>query len=168
MAESWQPALDDVGRLIPTRTRDAADPGSDEMLGTFTTTTTPSADQAQAMIDAAVRDVVSQTGPIDAYHDVELTDAARNAAAWRAAADIELSYPNRDADVQVYEALDARAKYEMTVVLRRLQIQGEGAPEAVPFWSAPDPPPYADADPGDYTRPLGVWYWGGVDPGPIL
>jgi hypothetical protein len=138
------------------------------MLGTFTTTTTPTADQAQAMIDAAVRDVISQTGPLDAYHDAELTDAARNAAAWRAAADIELSYPNRDADVAVYEQLDARAKYEMTVVLRRLQIAGEGAAEAVPLWSAPDPPPYADADPGDYTRPLGVGYWGGVDRGTVL
>lgn len=167
MAEPWQPALDDVGRLIPTRTRDAADPGSDEMLGTFTTTTTPTADQAQAMIDAAVRDVISLTGPIDAYHDAELNDAARNAAAWRAAADIELSYPNRNADVAVYDQLDARARYELANLLRRLQIQGEGSPEAVPFWSAPDPPPYADRDPGDFTRPMGTWWWGGVDRGTV-
>lgn len=167
MTQAWQPALDDVGRLIPTRTRDTADPGSDEMLGTFTTTTTPDADAAQATIDAAVRDVLSLTGPLDGA-DTELLDAARNAAAWRAAADIEISYPNRDADVSVYQELDARAKYELAGLLRRLQIQGEGAEEAVPFWSAPPPPPYADRDPGDYTRALGLAYWGGVDPGPVL
>jgi hypothetical protein len=167
VAQPWQPALDDVGRLIPTRTRDAGNPGSDEMLGTFTTSTTPSADEAQAAIDAAVRSVLSQTGQLDAT-DAELLDQARVAAAWRSAADIELAYPNRDADVAVYQELDARAKYELANLLRRLQIQGEGATEAVPFWAAPPPPVYADADPGDYTRPLGAGWWGGVDPGTVL
>lgn len=167
MAEAWAPALDDIARHIPTRTRDTDDPGSDELLGTFTQHTTPTADQAQPIIDAAVAGVLSRTGPLDAT-DAALLDAARVAAEWRAAADIELAYPQRDADVFVYQQLDARAQYELTGLLRRLQGQGEGFADAVPAWSAPDPPVYADQpDPGDYTRPLGVRYWGAVDMGPI-
>jgi hypothetical protein len=162
VAVTWAPALDDVARLIPTRTRDAAVPGDDTLLGTFTTTTTPTAAQAQATIDAAALTVLSQTGPLDAA-DANLLAQARVAVAWRAAADIELGYPNRDADVHVYDQLDSRAKYELAQLLRRLQAQGEGYAESVPFWSAPDPPVYADRDPGDYTRPLGIWYWSGTD-----
>jgi hypothetical protein len=163
VAEPWAPALDDVGRLVLTRTRDMTTPGSDKLLGTFTANTTPDAGQAQAVIDAAVRNVLSQTGQLDGYHDQELLDAARNAAAWRAAADIELMDPNRDADIHVYQSLDQRAQYELTQLLRRLQIQGEGVSESVPFWSAPDPPPYADRDPGDFTPVMGPGFWGGVD-----
>jgi hypothetical protein len=166
VAQPWAPALDDVARHIPTRTRDTRTPGSDQLLGTFTSTTTPDADAAQAVIDAAVRFVLSQTGTLDA-RDGELLAQARVAAEWRAAADIEIAYPGRDADVAVYDQLNARAQLELTTLLRRLQIQGEGAPEGVPFWSAPDAPPYADRDPGDYTRPLGPVYWGGVDRPPL-
>jgi hypothetical protein len=160
---AWAPTLEDVARHIPTRTRDERNPGSDEMLGTFTAGTTPDDSQAQAAIDGAVRDVLSRTGPLD-LNDAELLDAARDAAEWRAAADIEVSYPNRDADVHVYDQLDARAKYELDTLLRRLQGQGEGYAESAPAWSAPDPPPYADRDPGDFTR-YGPWYWGGIDRG---
>jgi hypothetical protein len=71
--------------------------------------------------------------------------------------------PNRDADLAAYDKLDARAKYELTLLIRRLQALGEGTAESVPFWSAPPPPPYADRDPGDYTPVLGPGYWGGID-----
>ena len=150
MAEAWSPALDDVARLIPTRTRDVKTPSSDEMLGTFTSGTTPDAGQAQAVIDAAVLGLLSQTGPLDPSDDA-LLDQARAAAAWRAAADIELGYPNRDADIHVYDQLDSRAKYELATLLHRLQALGEGYAENQPVWSAPDPPPWADEDP-DYRR----------------
>jgi hypothetical protein len=163
--QPWAPGLDDVARHIPTRTRDVKNPGSDTMLGTFTANTTPTDGQAQAVIDAAVGSVLSQTGTLDP-NDAALGDQARAAVEWRAAADIEISYPNRDADVHVYDQLDARAKYELATLLRRLQILGEGAPESVPYWSAPDPPVYADMDPGDYTQPLAIFY-GGIDRGPI-
>ena len=148
MAEPWAPTLEDVARHIPTRTRDTRTPGEDVMLGTFTAGTTPDDSQAQAAIDAAVRDVLSRTGPLDTG-DGELLDAARGAAEWRAAADIELAYPNRDADVHVADQLDARAKYELDTLLARMQGQGEGPLplETVPAWSAPDPPPWADSDP---------------------
>lgn len=166
MAASWEPALDDVARLIPTRTRDAANPGSDDLLGTFTSTTTPTDGQAQAVIDAAVVSVTARTGQLDSG-DGDLLAQARTAVAWRAAADIELGYPNREADIRVYDQLDARAKWELTQLLLRLQALGEGTPMSAPAWSAPAPPVYADRDPGDYTRPLGPGFWGGVDPGPI-
>jgi hypothetical protein len=162
MAEAWAPALDDVARHVLGRTRDTKTPGSDAVLGTFTEHTTPTAGQAQAVIDAAVLGILSQTGALDRA-DRDLLDQARVAAEWRAAADIELMDPNRDADVAVYAQLDARAKYEMTLLLARLSGLGEGPAEALPTWSAPDPPPWADRDPGDYTRPLGPWYWGGAD-----
>ena len=164
-AYPWAPTLEDVARLIPTRTRDTSTPGDDAMLGTFTTDTTPDDSAAQALIDAAVRHVLAETGQLPATTalDAETYAQCRDAAAWRAAADLELGYPNRDADVAVAAQLDARAKYEMTVLLRRLQIQGEGAPEASPAWSAPDPPVYADRDPGDYTRPYGPVWWGSID-----
>jgi hypothetical protein len=165
MAEPWAPALDDVARHIPTRTRDVKTPGSDTLLGTFTANTTPDDGQAQAVIDAAVLSVLSQTGPLDPADPALLTQG-RIAVEWRASADIEIAYPNRDADVAVYTQLDARAKYELANLLRRLQYQGEGAPESVPYWSAPDPPAYADMDPGDYVRPLAIFY-GGIDRGPI-
>jgi hypothetical protein len=166
VAEAWAPALDDVARHIPTRTRNTTDPGTDELEGTFTASTTPTGDQAQAVIDAAVLGVLSQTGPLDPA-DGPLGDQARAAAEWRAAADIEVAYPGRDADVAVYDQLDARAKYEMTLLLARLHEQGEGPSEALPSWSAPDPPPWADRDPDGYWPRRGLAYWGGADPGPI-
>jgi hypothetical protein len=165
VAEPWSPTLDDVGRHIPTRTRDTVTPGSDAMQGTFNSNTTPTDAQAQGVIDAAVLGILSQTGPLD-QTDPGLIAQARAACEWRAAADIEIAYPNRDADVAVYTQLDARAKYELANLLRRLQAQGEGFAEVVPFWSAPNPPVYADQDPGDYTLPLAIYY-GGIDPGPL-
>lgn len=168
MAEAWAPGLDDCARLIPTRTRDTKTPGSDALLGTFTASTTPDAGQAQAAIDAAVLAVLSQTGPLDPL-DGDLLDQARNAAAWRAAADIELAYPDRAADVQVADQLNTRAQYELTLLLRRLAAQGEGeggAETSVPAWSAPAPPPYADRDPGDYGSMSAGW-WGGIDRGAL-
>ena len=41
MTAAWAPALDDVGRLVLTRTRDTKTPGADILLGTFTANTTP-------------------------------------------------------------------------------------------------------------------------------
>lgn len=165
MAEAWAPALDDVARHIPLRTRDTKNPGSDALLGTFTASTTPTDAQAQAAIDSAVQGILSQTGPLPVT-DIGLLQQARSAAEWRAAADIEVAYPNRDADVHVYAQLDARAKDELATLLHRLAIQGEGEVAELPDWSAPDPPVYADKDPGDYTLPYG-WWWSGIDRGPL-
>jgi hypothetical protein len=151
--EPWAPSLHDVGRHIPTRTRDTRTPGSDQLLGTFTPYTTPDDTQAQKCVDAAVQWVLSQTGPLPPG-DENTTTQARTAAEWRAAADIELAYPNRDADLRMYALLDQRAKDQITILIERIKLGGESVAGAdvgagSPVWRAPAPPPWADLDP-DY------------------
>jgi hypothetical protein len=156
--EVWAPSLSDVARHIPTRTRDTRSPGSDRLLGTFTPDTTPSDGQAQLTIDAAVMGVLARTGPIDP-RDAELCAQARVAAEWRASADIEIAYPNRDADIRLFVQLDQRAKDELSNLVERIE-QGAGGPAGPgtgvgsPLWKAPPPPPWADRDP-DYRWPPG-------------
>jgi len=126
-------------------------PGSDAMLNTFTAATTPTDDQAQTVIDDAVTLVLSAAGDLPPtthpkYPDI--ADAARSAASWRAAADIELAYPVRDADVQVFAQLDNRAKDALAALIELMAHTETGAVEAVPVWMSPDPPPWADLSPG--------------------
>src|SRR6266700_7041597 len=99
MVEAWAPALDDVARHIPRRTRDTRTPGSDATLGTFTASTTPTDDQAGKIIDDAVNTIISAAGVLPPAGDPnypQVSQAARVAAEWRAAADIEVAYPVRD------------------------------------------------------------------------
>ena len=138
----WAPSLTDVARHIPTRTRDFATPGSDRLLGTFSERTTPTAEQAQSDLDAAVRAVTAEVGDIPATDAAEA--AARDAAEWRAAADIELAYPNRDATVAVARDLDARAKYALDRLKAILAAAGAGTVDQVPIWAFPDPPVWGD------------------------
>jgi hypothetical protein len=163
MAEAWAPALDDVARHIPTRTRDTRTPGSDAMLGTFTPSTTPTDSQAQAVIDDAVSSVLSVAGQLPApgtqfYQQVSV--AARVAAEWRAAADIEVAYPNRDADIRVFAQLDARAKDALAALLTVMAHTETGAVESVPVWQMPAPPAWSDVDPGSGTETIaGAMGW---------
>lgn len=127
------------------------------MLGTFTASTTPTDEQAQAVIDDAVNWVISEAGPVPANTDANyplISQSARSAAEWRAAADIEIAYPNRDADVQVFAQLNQRAKDAMTSLLNAMSETGEGTVEAYPVWSFPPPPPWADTDPGSGTETI--------------
>ena len=139
--ERWAPSLADVARHIPTRTRDFATPGSDRLLGTFSEATTPTAEQAQADVDAAVRAILAEVGAVPQVDVVEA--AARDAAEWRAAADIELAYPTRDATVQVARDLDARAKAALDRLKVVLTEAGTGA-LVEPVWAFPDPPAWGD------------------------
>src|SRR5258706_13579277 len=119
MAEAWAPALDDVARHIPRRTRDTMTPGSDATLGTFTSSTTPTDGQAQSVIDDACSAVLAAAGPVPATglpNAPLVQQAARTAAEWRAAADIEIAYPVRDADPPAFDQLNPRAE----AALRRL------------------------------------------------
>jgi hypothetical protein len=164
VTEAWAPALDDVAGHIPRRTRDSRNPGSDAMLGTFTTATTPTADQAQAVIDNAVNGILARFGPMPGALDPigpVIRSQAKDAAAWQAAADIEVAYPNRDADVQVAVQLQARANAALTTLQLSLSTGGVGEVAEYVTWSAPDPPPYADRDPGDFTPVLPVRFFTG-------
>lgn len=147
----WAPGLADVARHVPTRTRAySGTPGSDKTLGTFTEDTTPTAEQAQADIDAAVRSIIATVGQIPVSGDAAMVaavqGAARDAAEWRAAADIELAWPNRDADVSVARELDARATGALATLRTVLAEAGSGLVEDAPQWAFPEPVPWGDLD----------------------
>jgi hypothetical protein len=155
--EPWAPTLSDVARHIPRRTRDTKTPGSDKLLGTFTASTTPTSDQAQAVIDAVVGTLLAGTGPLPAAGTavMDIQTAARTAAEWRAAADIELAYPLRDADVQVYDQLNARAADALATLKQVLAQAGGGQVDvATPYWGFPAPPPWGDLSPGSGVEAL--------------
>lgn len=148
--EPWAPGLTDVARHIPTRTRDSKSPGSDKLLMTFNGNTTPTDSQVQQLIDdtlAGLEAVVGDLpGVVAAFPDVSV--ALRTYVEWRTAADIELAYPNRDADIRVYDQLSARATAAMTVVTNALAQTDQGTVAAVPVWMFPAPSPYGDTSPG--------------------
>lgn len=151
-ALTWAPTLADVARHIPTRTRDTRTPGSDQLLNTFTESTTPSSDAAQGFIDDAVQWVLASAGalPTNLPPTDEIMVAARTAAEWRASADIEVAYPNRDMDVQLFRTLDQRAKDALSTLISGLQKENEGVIELVPVWSMP--PPWAGSMGSAYGR----------------
>jgi hypothetical protein len=130
-------------------------PGSDKLLGTFTDSTTPNASQAQAVIDQVVGVLPADTGPLPATKPDVLV-AARTACEWRAAADIEIAYPNRDADVQVYAQLNQRAADSYSLLLRVLSEAGAGQADTVPSWGFPPPVRWGDQSPGSGVDPL-IW-----------
>jgi hypothetical protein len=154
--EPWAPQLADVARHIPSRTRDVTSPGSDRLLGTFTPATTPTDAQAQQVIDDAVAGILADVGelPAAAYQAPEIKVAARTAAEWRAAADIEVAYPNRTADLTVYAQLDARAAGALAVLKRALAQAGAGMTGEAPAWNFPPPPGWGDTSPGSGTDML--------------
>jgi hypothetical protein len=127
------------------------------MLGTFTASTTPDAGQAQAVIDDAVAVLIADMGQLPAIEEVRV--AARNAVEWRAAADIEISYPNRDADVRVYDQLNARAADAYATLRRVLAEAGAGLVDVAPDWSFPPAPSWGDTSPGSGTDMIGGGWW---------
>lgn len=140
MVYIWAPTLADVGSVIPTRTVNVSMPGQDDYLNTFTADTRPTNVQAQDIIDSAVNDVVLAVIAVT----TALENIAKNAAKWRAAADIELAYPDRNADINTYTQLDARARYEWQLLLTAAGSQNEGVNSSLPVWYMPDPDPHGD------------------------
>jgi hypothetical protein len=78
----------------------------------------------------------------------DLATTLRTYVEWRVAADIELAYPNRDADLQVANQLVTRAQAAFLAVQQALAATGGGTIDVLPIWGFPDPPPYADQSPG--------------------
>ncbi len=118
------------------------------MLGTFTESTTPTAEQAQSVIDDAVAGIVATFGdlPSTLPDGDPLAITARSAAEWQAATDIELAYPNRDADIRVAAQLQARADAALLTLAAALKATGGGIVDVFPIWAAPAPPLWADID----------------------
>src|SRR4051812_5896992 len=144
---AWAPSLADVADHIPTRTRPTAAWGaSDAMAGTFTPDTTPTREQAARIIRRACAWVEAQVGaPVapGAYQ------AASVAAALRAAYWVEIGYPERDADVTVYDRLAVDADAATATALRINIAAGGADPEPggvddLVTFAFPDPPPWAD------------------------
>ncbi|WP_031165957.1 hypothetical protein [Streptosporangium roseum] len=147
MAEPWAPTLEQVADHIPTRTRDSTTPGSDTLLMTFNADTTPTDEQARRYIDSAVAEVLAAVAGTVPATPTYLRELARKAAALRAAADIELAYPDRDADVEVAAQLDQRAKDALLRLVEAVSDAGGTGTEGslLPVWSMPVP-----GWPGDY------------------
>jgi hypothetical protein len=147
VAEVWAPTVADVARYIPTRTRDTTTPGSDALLGTFGPNTTPTDSQAQSIIDDAVGSVVAAVGELPAAPpaDIEIYSQARVAAAFRAAADIEMAYPNRDADVALAVLLGQRADKALATLVTALQVLVGGPVDLLPSWQMPLPETWGDS-----------------------
>jgi len=156
--EPWAPTLSEVARHIPTRTHDATTPGSDRMLVTFTANTTPTDAQAQGIIDGNVAGLIAETGefPSTLPNLLDVQTAAKLQVEWQSAADIELAYPNRDADIRVAAQLQARADLAKANLLRVLAFAGIGQVDVTPEWQMLPPPPWGDSSPGsgiDFTTP---------------
>jgi hypothetical protein len=102
----------------------------------------PTAEMVQPLIDGAVVSVRHAVGSIP----TAVEDLATEAAAWRAAADIELAWPERDADLrEVYDRLDARAKLALQRLIEACEDAGTGADGGVPVYSFPEAPPWGDS-----------------------
>lgn len=145
----WAPTLEQVGIHIPTRTRAVTAASYDgTYAGTFTVDTTPTAVQATEHIDQACIKVLGEVGsPVAA----DAADSCRVAAAWWAAYSIEIGYPERDADVQVYEELRKQAEAATKTAAAVNAAAGGGTtltPDPtdalLPSHTFPDAPPWAD------------------------
>lgn len=151
----WAPQLEDVAVHIPSRTRHAT---TNLPLGTFTQDTTPTDDQAARLIGHATAWVIARTGTTvaaAAYAQCMLA-ASLWAAYW-----VELGYPERDGDVTVYERVrvDAEAATVAAVALNTAAgggtsidppDDGTAGTAALPSYSFPAAPAWADATPGTY------------------
>jgi enamine deaminase RidA (YjgF/YER057c/UK114 family) len=121
------------------------------MLGTFNANTTPTDAQAQQVIDDTVAALLADVGEPPApgvFEAPEITIAMRSAVEWQAAADIELAYPNRDADIRVADQLTIRAALALATLKRALQQAGAGVVDVVPTWVMNAPPGWGDLSPG--------------------
>jgi hypothetical protein len=141
VAEPWAPDLAEVGSRIPSKTIAQTTAGDTTPTGTFNDKTMPTDVLAQPIVNGAIAtiaDSVAAIGPL-------LYPLAKDAAAWRAAADIELAYPARNADIKaLYEALNERAKLALERLRAAADVAGSGTDATVPSWSMPDPVPWGD------------------------
>lgn len=141
----WVPSLREIGTYVPTRTVPVNLPGSAAPLGTFDTTTVPNDEAVTQLAKSAASWVRSRAGEIDPT----LYDYATSVAAIRAAAFVELAYPIRDAEVNVYAALFEQARLALEGLIDANASAGETPPGQglLPAYSFPDPFPNLDTYP---------------------
>jgi hypothetical protein len=143
----WAPTLADVAAHIPTRTREVG--VDNDYLGTFTASTQPTADEVATLIGHACAWVAGPAGDPVMTAAYSLLGAA---AALRAAYWVEVAYPERDADVAVYDRLkdDAEQMAKDAATANRAAGGGtsldpsSGEPLALVQYTFPAAPAWAD------------------------
>lgn len=142
----WAPTLAQVAALIPTRTREIG--VSNEYQATFTEDTQPTAAEVNILIGYAC---VWAEAAVGSPVMTSIQSALTFAAALRAAYAVELAYPERDADVSVYDrfATEADAMIAHAATANRTaggggNLDGEGDPVTFVQFQFPDSPPYRD------------------------
>lgn len=137
MAPTWTPTLAQVASYVPSRTLAVNDP-TGTPLGTFSAATRPTDTQVNGLIADAVAWVSMKTGTVD----VSLEGAATACSAMRAAGLVEITWPERDADVNTGQTLlDQAEKMRAELETANEKITGvdPGSIALPPYYSFPDP-----------------------------
>ena len=150
MTETWAPSTVQVADYVTSRTLDLTNPGSDTPVGDFTTNTYPTQAQVTRLINGATAWVrAGLTQALSA--DPVVVGIATVASAIRAAGMVELSYPERDGDLNTAKLLLDQAQ----LMLEELNSRNTSAliesgatvvdsSKLVPIYSMPDPSWYGD------------------------
>jgi hypothetical protein len=137
MPEIESPTLPQVAAYVPGRTL-AVDDATGTPQNTFSATTRPTDAQVNQLITDAVAWVGMKTGLVDG----SLMTAATAVAAVRAAGMVDITWPERDADVNAGQAwLDMAEKMRTELEAANEKITGvdPGTVALPPFYSFPDP-----------------------------
>jgi hypothetical protein len=139
----WAPFLSDVADHVPWLTVDTVTPGSQVYLGTFTGRTTPTDEQVQRHIDAAVSVVGAGLGTLPA----SMYRMARGVAAVRAASTVAQAFPRNRTDLDTADRLAARASSDLLVLTAAAEVAGSSPPASpAPVMYAPEPSWWGDLD----------------------
>ena len=153
-APAWAPTLQAVAVHIPTRTREVGNVESNDYALTFNANTTPTDAEVLLLIGKGCTVVTGQTGlpVVTAAEEYCTLAAALWAAYW-----VEIGYPERDADVAVYEKLRVDAEAATKAAVGFNDASGGGwstdptpADTNLVVGSFPAAPSWADAGPGLY------------------
>lgn len=137
---AWSPFLSDVADFVPVLTIDATAPGSQTYLGTFTGNTSPTDEQAQRHVDAAVAFVGAGFGTLT----VPLQRMARTVAAMRAAATLARAFA-RDAGMETLAAsLERQAAADLKALIAAVEDASATTLSTVPVLYAPQPVEWGD------------------------
>lgn len=141
-APSWTPGLAAVGAFIPTRTRERVDDDGyaaapDVGTNTFTTDTTPTADQVTSILDGVCAEIIARCGTIP----TALEDFAGRVAALGTAADVEITFPPDGDSPNISEMLRKRYADALDRLCNAAQSAGSGSGVLpvydFPCWPAP-------------------------------
>lgn len=138
---AWSPFLSDVADFIPALTVDTTIPGSQTYLGTFTGNTSPTDEQAQRHVDAAVALVGAG---FSVLADAGLRRMARSVAAMRAAATIARAFSREPSYADLATALERQAAADLKVLVEAVENADSTTLSSAPVLIAPEPVAHGD------------------------